>query len=468
MSLIEPATARWPIDQIVADIRDAYHSEWVLKECWAEEEPGIRAAVTALDEGLPEYRYTYVKVLGVGGSGVVLRLKDTVFPEMDNALKFPRPVPGKVSFLSEMLTKEIQFLAELRHPGIVRILYHRVLTHIDIYHNLPFYLMEAVDGTRSDVFVRQLAVEATKDTSEETQRRFEERLLKLFVSALDSVRYLHHHPSGPRVHLDIKPENIVVTSSGQPVMIDLGTCKRVLLDTNATIVACTLSMAAPSLAKLLAHDPSDENRVGGQIGRDRILVSWDLWAFAVSMFRWLGIERDSGDLKKDAAADLLSPYSRKYLILLAARFMANEKIDDIPSWFEQRIGLSRALLRAMAVTSSKEGLELFERLRGASNPLGAIPELASRAVTTIQPSAGLHVALTPNLTRLLEHRAFRRLDSIAQLGMVVEVYPEARHTRKEHSLGTYAWTIQYLHALYLDPVSPLFKQWITEADCREV
>ncbi|MDP9193496.1 MAG: hypothetical protein M3P06_17525 [Acidobacteriota bacterium] len=452
----------------MADIKDAYLSEWALKECWAEEEQGIHAAINALDEGLPEYRYAYVKVLGVGGSGVVLRLKDSVFPEMDNALKFPRPVPGKVSFLSEMLTKEIQFLAELRHPGIIRILYHKVLSHVDIYRNLPFYLMEAIDGTRSDVYVRQLQATALKERTEEAQQRFEDDLLRLFINVLDSVQYLHHHPSGPRVHLDIKPENIVVTSTGQPVMIDLGTCKRVLLDKNSTIVACTLSMAAPSLARLLADDPSDANRAGGEIARDKILLSWDLWAFAVSIFRWLGIEHDNGELRKDAAADLLSAYSRKYLILLAARFMANEKIEDMPSWIQQRIGLSKVLLRAMAITSSKEGIDLFERLRGASNPLAAIPELASRAVTTIQPSAGLHVALTPRLTNLLEHRALRRLDSIAQLGMVVEVYPEARHTRKEHSLGTYAWTIQYLHALYSDPVSPLFKQWITESDCRDV
>lgn len=41
------------------------------------------------------------------------------------------------------------------------------------------------------------------------------------------------------------------------------------------------------------------------------------------------------------------------------------------------------------------------------------------------------------LCRLIEHPLFQRLDRIRQLGMAPFVYPGARHTRKQHSIGAF-------------------------------
>jgi hypothetical protein len=60
-------------------------------------------------------------VLGVGGSGIVIRLKDSKFPKIDKSLKFPRPIPGKVTLVADLLNKEIQYLAEIRHPRVIRV-----------------------------------------------------------------------------------------------------------------------------------------------------------------------------------------------------------------------------------------------------------------------------------------------------------------------------------------------------------
>lgn len=463
----EAAAQRWPVDKILDQLQDYYLGDFELRGCWEEERADLADDLLAFQEVLGQ-RYSYDRVLGAGGSGVVLRLHDDIFPLQDSALKFPRPVKGRSQLLSEMLTKEIDFLGQLRHPGIVRILFHgRVDTPRQ--SGIPFYLMEAVDGVRSDKYVRQLASEAGVARPEaETASPFELRSVEMFRAVLDSIAYLHGHPAGAKVHLDIKPENILVTNAGQPVLIDLGTCKHVHGTSDKTIVACTLSMAPPSLARRLSNDPTDKNRAGGEIPRNEIVQTWDLYTFAASVLRWLGIDHTNGDQAPEAPAEALRPYARKYLLLLSARLIANEKLDDIPGWFENRIGLSKPLIRSMAVAKAAEGLELLDRLLGRSNPFDAIPEMAPRAVTTMQPSEGVHVPLTPRLIKVLNHRALRRLDSIAQLGMVVEVFPEARHTRKEHSLGTYAWTIQFLKALYTDPISPLFRQWITSDDCRDV
>lgn len=459
---------RWPIEPIVAEIETAYLQDADLREFWEPEKAGIAKAISAIGPSLPPERYRYKSVLGVGGSGIVLRLTDDIFNHLDSALKFPRPVAGKINLVSEMLAKEMAFLAELRHPGIVRILYYKQIEEKDVYNTLPFYLMEVVDGLRSDKYVRKISSGFKYPLTEEATGELEAAILKLFRNVADTLRYLHEHPDGQRVHLDLKPENIVVDATGQPIMIDLGTCKRILQDQSETIVACTLSMAAPSLARQLNKDPTDENRAHGPIIRHDISTFWDLWALGVSILRWLGIDPSNGEMKVDVVATFVSPYARKFLILLVARMLANEKPEDMPSWISERIGLSKILLRSMAITTAAEALELLGRLDNVSSPLAAVKELAPRATTTMQPSEGQHIPMTDALTELLNHPLVKRLDSIAQLGLVVEVYPEARHTRKEHSLGAYAYVAQYLLALYNDPVSPLFKQWITSEDCRDV
>lgn len=272
---------RWRIDGILEDLRSAYETDFDLKTCWEEESAGLRAGLAELSTQLGG-RYDYRRVLGVGGSGVVLRLGDDVFPGQDAAIKFPRPVIGRARLLADMLAKEIDFLAELKYPGIVRLLYHGRLGIPQQAEEMPFYLMEAIEGTRSDKYVRALVSQIGDSRDEATISRFESHLLAMFRAVLDSIRYLHEHPSGTRVDLDVEPENILVTSNGQPVLIDLGTCKQVRSERDKTIVACTLPMAAPSLARRLRRDPTDKNRAGGEIGRDEILPTWDLWTFGVS------------------------------------------------------------------------------------------------------------------------------------------------------------------------------------------
>ncbi len=335
---------RWPTETIIEEIKKAYLDDADLREFWEPEEPGVSAAIRAIGPALPPDRYRHKSVLGVGGSGIVLRLSDDIFAHLDSALKFPRPVAGNISLVTDMLAKEMAFLADLRHPGIVRILYYKQVEEKAIYGSLPFYLMEVVDGLRSDKYIREISNGFTHPLSQEDTTKLEAAILKLFRNVADTLRYLHEHPEGERVHLDLKPENIVVDASGQPIMIDLGTCKRILQDHAETIVACTLSMAAPSLARQLARDPTDENRAHGPIVRDNITATWDLWALGVSILRWLGIDPSNGEMKAEAVAPFVSPYARKFLLLLVARLLANEKPEDMLSWISERIGLSKTLL----------------------------------------------------------------------------------------------------------------------------
>jgi HD superfamily phosphohydrolase len=434
-------------------VEHAYEKAGV-HDVWPAERDAVAEAIAAIAQALPRGRYNYQKILGVGGSGIVIRLSDVHFPATDKAIKFPRPVPGKVAQLAELVSKEIALRADLRHPGIVRIFDYDSLGSVATYPQLPFYIMEAIEGQSSRDWVNNSARTPTD-------------LFRLFVQTLDTIRYLHTHGAGGVAHLDLKPENIVIDADGRPIMIDLGTCKRVTAEDTATIIACTRRFASPELAAFLREDPSDDNRDEGTLPRSSIKTRWDLWSFALTLASWLGFEILTGECDRNAVLNRLPPYWRKFLLLFAARLLANEP-EHIPLWLTKRINISDELLRDLPIRSAAEAVEVLRRLDGTSNPIDAVPELAERAHTTIQSAPGIHVALTPRLQATLDHPLIRRLTAIAQLGLVVAVYPEASHSRREHSVGTYGRVAIYVRSLYNDPISPLFRQLVTEADLRDV
>src|SRR2546421_11973830 len=121
----------WEIDTLMRAIGSAYERE-ALAECWAPEQEHVRTALSAISTNL-ESQYTRHGVLGVGRSGIVIRLKNNLFPLTDLALKFPRPLPGKITVVAEMLRKEISHLSQLRHPNIVRILSYSILSDVSGY-----------------------------------------------------------------------------------------------------------------------------------------------------------------------------------------------------------------------------------------------------------------------------------------------------------------------------------------------
>ena len=113
---------RWQDSALLEEVGKSYEHEGLKLE-WGNEKTAVSNALRSIASQWDSYhRYKPVKVLGIGGSGIVLRLEDALFPEQDKALKFPRPVSGKVQLIAEMLRKEITSLSKLRHPGIVRIL----------------------------------------------------------------------------------------------------------------------------------------------------------------------------------------------------------------------------------------------------------------------------------------------------------------------------------------------------------
>jgi len=436
----------WPYDNILEQLQERYNKEG-LSEYWEPEQAALKVALRAIATHLPDGRYFPTRVLGVGGSGAVLQLTDKLFPKVDKALKFPRPVLGKVHLVREMLSKEISFLAELRHPGIVGIDYYGTLPNIETYENLPFYLMEFVNGSPSKDFVKMSSTD-------------ENSFMLVVRQTAGILSYLHTAPTR-FAHLDVKPDNILITATGRPIVIDLGTCKRLQSEDAVTIVACTRSFAHPELMRRLEEDPSDENRAKGELKRSEINPLWDLWAFGWTLLDWLGLDLGDGMVRSDAMYKRLTTYTRKYYLLLAARLLSYR----IPSWLTKRLHLTSEFVQEFSIGSSIDLCEILGRLDSTESPLSKIKELSRTAPRSIQSSPNSDVPHTRALAKVLHHRLYQRLNSITQLGFVSQVYPGAKHSRREHSLGTYANTARIIRALYNDPYSPLFRQTVTEEDC---
>ncbi|MDO4587811.1 MAG: HD domain-containing protein [Planctomycetia bacterium] len=84
-----------------------------------------------------------------------------------------------------------------------------------------------------------------------------------------------------------------------------------------------------------------------------------------------------------------------------------------------------------------------------SKAISTIPEMIEldAKTTIIRVPPEIDVPLTRRVRKIIDSTAFRRLTEINQLGFVALVYPGARHTRFEHSLGVYRLALLVLKRL---------------------
>ena len=192
----------WNIDFLIDLVQKAYEQA-NLTPYWIQEESSVRSALIAISEHtekIDPMRFSPSIVLGVGGSGIVIRLQDTKFPKIDKALKFPRPIPGKVKLVADLLNKEIQYLAQIQHPRVIMVLDYFCLDNVAEYSILPFYLMDCIDGAKSKDYVKTFPI----------------NIIKLIEEISGIIKYLHEFPDGG---LHILISNLTILLS--PPMVEL-------------------------------------------------------------------------------------------------------------------------------------------------------------------------------------------------------------------------------------------------------
>lgn len=159
----------------------------------------LRSVVTNPD--FSSTKYTFIKELGRGGMGAVYLAEDRELNRLV-AIKVLN-TPDTTEDLRNRMVREAQIIARLEHPGIVPV--HDVGTLPD---GRVFYAMKFVRGSRLDEYA------AVNDSIRDRLRKFQ--------AVCDAVAFAHAHGV---IHRDLKPQNIMIGSFGEVLVLDWGVAK---------------------------------------------------------------------------------------------------------------------------------------------------------------------------------------------------------------------------------------------------
>ncbi|MDR2026481.1 MAG: serine/threonine protein kinase [Prevotellaceae bacterium] len=199
---------------------------------------------------LPKIPYYHIdSLLNEGGTAAVYRGIDlrSGYEVAVKALFTSRAGDG---FIMQRFREEANHYLYLSHPNITRL--------VDfIEDNGKFYLvMEFVDGIPLDSYLNSV----TGPMSEET-------LIPMFCKILDTVAYLHQKGV---IHLDIKPNNIMVLGDKNIKILDMG-ISAIISDKNSNPKKCgTPAFMAPE-----------------QISQGELGFYTDIFALGVTLFNMI-------------------------------------------------------------------------------------------------------------------------------------------------------------------------------------
>lgn len=197
-------------------------------------------------------KYRIISEIGHGGMGTVfLAERDDGEFSMKVALKIVRQSIAD-SQIIERFKRERQILAGLKHPNIAA-LYDGGVSE----KGEPFLAMEYVEGKTLTVFAR------------DNELNIRERLI-LFLKVCSAVDFAHRNLV---VHQDIKPTNILITSDGEPKLLDFGLARSFEADSSAT--QTTLRAFTPAYA-------SPEQILG-----KNLTTATDIYSLGVVLFELL-------------------------------------------------------------------------------------------------------------------------------------------------------------------------------------
>ena len=169
-------------------------------------------------------RYHILEQLGEGGMAVVYKAYDTHL-ECEVAVKVLRTdnlAPIVFENALKRFTHESKILAKLTHPNIIKVI------DFGEFQNIPYLVMTYIPGgTLKQIMGKPVPYSEAA---------------KILIPIADALQYAHDHQA---IHRDVKPSNILISESGNPLLTDFGIAKILDLEAGQTITATGVGIGTP-------------------------------------------------------------------------------------------------------------------------------------------------------------------------------------------------------------------------------
>ncbi len=294
----------------------------------AVEEIPCPIAPKELPVGTLLHGYRVQRTIGSGGFGVTYLAQESLlnrrvvvkesFPDslcyreegtLDVCMHDPDTGQEAYNWALSNFLREVRLLATLDHPCIAKI-----YSYFE-EHRTAYYVVEFINGISLDKLAAQHAAMGTPIP--------QSSLFGLMVRLLDALDYLH---SRQLLHRDIKPDNILITRAGLPVIIDFGAAREAYGDLGNSIVETP------------GFSPTEQSTPNGHMG------PWtDIYALGATLYYTLTgtclptcRQRDIYDTAEPLATNsaLLATYSPALLATIdrATAPAPSQRYQSIAEW----------------------------------------------------------------------------------------------------------------------------------------
>jgi serine/threonine protein kinase len=171
-------------------------------------------------------RYYILERLGEGGMATVYRAFDTRL-ECDVAIKIISTVkfsPETMERALKRFDREAKALARLTHPNIVKV------TDYGECEGRPYLVMPYLPGGNLKEFLKQHG-----------QLNWQEAV-KIILPIAHALQHAHEQNV---IHRDVKPSNILITQSGDPMLTDFGVAKILEEEATMDLTGASMSVGTP-------------------------------------------------------------------------------------------------------------------------------------------------------------------------------------------------------------------------------
>lgn len=348
--------------------------------------------------------YKIEKSIGRGGMGEVYLAMDMKLHRRVALKKLPDRFIAEPGF-QKRFQNEARSAATLNHPNVATIY------SVEESEGVPFITMEFVDGKTLD--------ELTPAGGVELRRFFE-----WFIQLAGALRHAHERGL---THRDIKPGNIMISSSGVPKILDFGLAQTA--PSSLSMSAISASITVPGQVMGTPSYMSPEQAEGKDVDHRS-----DIFSFGVVMYEALtGVRPFRGDSQAELVSNLLRsepaavsdlrPEVPHLVARLVMRCLAKRRRDRPQNMQEVRTILSEARAMMKAGTSTLSfGRRLYEEASAGS----ALWRIAAVLLVVLASISGWY--FFPRVSRSpinFENMAIRRLSQSRNV-VFAQVSPDGR------------------------------------------